>query len=36
MNKTKVVIFGSRNTNNFEFKLGENIVEVTDKYHFIY
>ena len=35
INKTKVVVFGARNTNAYQFKLGDAIVEITDKYKYL-
>ena len=35
MSKTKVIIFGARNTSNFLFKLGEENIEITDRYHYL-
>ena len=34
IDKTKVVIFGARKTDSFHFKLGDDIVEITDKYKY--
>ena len=33
--KTEIIIFNSRNNNNFEFKLGDNIIKITDKYKYL-
>ena len=33
--KTKVLIFGARNTANFEFKLGNNIIEICDEFKYL-
>ena len=35
INKPKAVVFGARNTNAYQFKLGDAIVEITDKYKYI-
>ena len=35
ISKTKVVVFGSRRLNNFRFMLGDKVIEVTDKYHYL-
>ena len=34
-NKTKVLIFGMRNVANFEFKLGNNKIEVCDEFKYL-
>ena len=33
--KTKVVIFGARKTDGFLFKLGDEIVQITDRYKYL-
>ena len=33
--KTEIIIFNSRNNNNFEFILGDNIIKITDKYKYL-
>ena len=33
--KTEIVIFNSRNSNNYEFKIGENVIKITDKYKYL-
>ena len=33
--KTKVVIFGARNTSRFSFKLGESFIEITENYKYL-
>ena len=33
--KTKVLIFAARNTANFEFKLGNNIIEICDEFKYL-
>ena len=35
MSKTKVIVFGTRNTNRFTFKIGGIDLEITDKYHYL-
>ena len=35
LSKTKVVIFGNRSVNSFQFKLGENVLEFSDSYHYL-
>ena len=35
LNKTKIVVFGARNTNHFHFRLGNNDIEFTDKYNYL-
>ena len=35
IDKTKVVIFGAGKTDSFRFKLGDDIVEITDKYKYL-
>jgi hypothetical protein len=35
LNKTKVIIFGCRNRNNYNFTLGEHNLENTDSYHYL-
>ena len=35
INKTKVIIFGARKTNHYNFKLGESFLEITNKYHYL-
>ncbi len=35
LNKTKIVIFGARQLQNFNFKLGNNPIEITDRYHYL-
>ena len=34
-NKTEIIIFNSRNNNNFEFKIGDHIIKITDKYKYL-
>jgi hypothetical protein len=34
-NKTKIVIFGARQTRNFQFKCGEHSLEITNTYHYL-
>ena len=33
--KTKVVVFGARKTNSFHFKLGDQNIEITDRYKYL-
>ena len=33
--KTDIVIFHSRNSNNYEFIIGENVIKITDKYKYL-
>ena len=33
INKTKVIVFGARRINHFNFKLGDKPIEITKKYH---
>jgi hypothetical protein len=33
--KTKIIIFGARQLRNYNFKLGETQIEITDKYHYL-
>ena len=33
--KTKIMIFGVRNTNNFQFRLGNNIIEICDEFKYL-
>ena len=33
--KTEIVIFNSRNRNNYEFKIGDNVIKITDKYKYL-
>lgn len=35
VNKTKIVVFGARNLNNFQFKINDNIIEIKDNYHYL-
>ena len=35
INKTKVLIFGARRTNSYSFHLGDNVIEITDKYKYL-
>jgi hypothetical protein len=35
INKTKIIIFGARNSHNYNFKLGAQDIEVTNKYHYL-
>lgn len=35
LNKTKVVIFGARKTDSFKFTLGNNDIEITDRYKYL-
>ena len=35
INKTKVVVFGARQTQNFDFKLGNQTLEITKQYHYL-
>jgi hypothetical protein len=34
-NKTKVILFGNRNSNSYHFNLGEHELEITDKNHYL-
>ena len=33
--KTKILIFGVRNTNNFQFKLGNNTIDICDEFKYL-
>ncbi|MEW8548622.1 MAG: reverse transcriptase family protein [Candidatus Thiodiazotropha sp.] len=33
--KTKILIFGARNTSSFHFTIGDEVVEITDKYKYL-
>lgn len=35
INKTKIVIFGARQTGNFRFNLGDENIEISDSYHYL-
>lgn len=35
LTKTKVIVVGANKTRNMEFKLGDNIVEISDKYKYL-
>ena len=35
INKTKVVVFGARKTDNMEFRLGNKTIEIVDKYKYL-
>lgn len=35
MRKTKIIIFGARQLNNFEFKFDDQIIEIIDQYHYL-
>ena len=35
LKKTKVVVFGARKTNSFHFKLGDQNIEITDRYKYL-
>jgi hypothetical protein len=35
INKTKVVVFGARQTQNYNFKLGNEIIVSNDQYHYL-
>lgn len=35
VNKTKIIIFGARQLSRFNFKLGDQPIEITDKYHYL-
>jgi hypothetical protein len=35
INKTKVIVFGARQLRNFNFKLGTETLEITNKYHYL-
>jgi hypothetical protein len=35
LNKTKVIVFGCRSVRNYEFKLGDNILDFSDTYHYL-
>lgn len=34
-NKTKIIVFGARNPDNFRFTLGDNNLEITKQYHYL-
>ena len=33
--KTEIVIFNSRNNSKYEFKMGDHIIKITDKYKYL-
>ncbi|MEW8152903.1 MAG: reverse transcriptase family protein, partial [Candidatus Thiodiazotropha endolucinida] len=35
IDKTKIIIFGARKTNSYNFSLGDNYIEITDKYKYL-
>ena len=35
INETKVLIFGARRTNSYSFHLGDNVIEITNKYKYL-
>ena len=35
LSKTKIIIFGARNTNNFNFTLGNGWLDITNTYHYL-
>ena len=35
LSKTKIIIFGARNTNNFNFTLGNEWLDITNTYHYL-
>lgn len=35
VNKTKAVVFGARKTQNFNFKMGTDTIEITKQYHYL-
>ena len=35
LNKTKILIFGIRNTDNLEFKLGDNKIDICDEFKYL-
>jgi hypothetical protein len=34
-NKTKIMVFGARQLRNYNFKLGDHTIEITDQYHYL-